>query len=362
MKKSYSVTDWIRPDLLKLSAYQVPDAKGFIKLDAMENPYRWEKSLVDEWLESLRAVALNRYPEASAHRLKQQLRETLQLPTFAEIILGNGSDELIQMLLLTFNAAERVILVPEPSFPMYTLAAKTVGIQVVGIQLETNYFDLDMFAMLEAIEMYQPVLIFLASPNNPTSNSFATEDIEMILDATPGLVVVDEAYAPFADTNFLDHLNDYDNLLIMRTVSKIGLAGLRLGFLMGSTKWLEQINKVRQPYNINVLTQQSAYFALQHDAVFKEQISRIKADKNQLFTELSQLEGVHVWPSQTNFLLFRVKNAESVFADLKRGGILIKCVHGRHPSLENCLQVTVGTPQDNEAFLTTLKRSLVDNE
>lgn len=361
MKKTRFATQWIRPELLKLSAYQVPDASGFIKLDAMETPYRWETDLVDQWLESLREVALNRYPDAQARQLKQQLRTCMHIPDSADIILGNGSDELILMLLLTLNKPEQVLLVPEPSFPMYTLLAKAANMQVVNVPLEPENFDLDMFAMLEAIETHQPALMFLASPNNPTGNLFASEDIEMILETSSGIVVVDEAYAPFTEITFMSRLLEYENLLVMRTVSKLGLAGLRLGFLVGSPDLLAQINKVRQPYNINTLTQHSVHFALQHYDMFVEQINRIKADRNKLFKRLHALDGVQVWQSQTNFLLYRVQEAEKVFMDLKTAGILVKCVHGRHPFLDNCLQVTVGCAEDNEAFLSALTKSLANN-
>lgn len=354
MKKTYSVTDWIRPTLLEHSAYLVPEATGLIKLDAMENPYHWEADLVDQWLESLRQVALNRYPDANATQLKQQLRTCMSIPASMEVIVGNGSDELILMLILTFNQPGLTLLIPEPTFPMYRLLANAVGMQTISVPLESENFALDMFALLEAIETHQPALIFLASPNNPTGNTFATADIEMLLDATSGIVVVDEAYASFTDTNWMSRLQDYENLLVIRTVSKFGLAGLRLGYLVGSINVLTQINKVRQPYNINALTQHSASFALQHYAIFMEQVKRICLERTILFKQLRALDRIQVWPSQTNFLLYRVEEAEKVFTDLKTAGILVKCLHGRHPLLDNCLQVTIGTAEENNTFLNAL--------
>jgi histidinol-phosphate aminotransferase len=205
-----------------------------------------------------------------------------------------------------------------------------------------------------AIETYQPALIFLACPNNPTGNAFAISDIETIIETTKGVVVVDEAYAPFVETSFMPRLGEYPNLLVMRTVSKLGLAGLRLGYMAGPRAWLEQIEKVRQPYNINTLTQLSATYALQHYAMFEEQTRRIKADRAELLERLNTIDGVQVWPSQANFILFRVAAAQEVFNGLHKKGILIKCVHGRHPLLDNCLQVTVGTPEENQAFLQAL--------
>lgn len=352
---SKSVTNWIRPEIQQLSAYAVPEPNNAIKLDAMENPYGWDAVLIEEWLKILQTTALNRYPDSSARKLKALLRTVMQIPDRVEMVLGNGSDELIQMLILALNGPRRVLLVPEPSFIMYRHLAQVVGMKYVGVPLEENSFALDMYAMLEAIETYQPALIFLAYPNNPTGNLFATEDIEAIIETTPGVVVIDEAYAPFSNRTFMSRLDQYPNLLIMRTVSKLGLAGLRLGLLAGKPDWLEPIEKVRQPYNINVLTQVSATFALRHYAMFREQIQRIKGDRDILLDQLSALKNVQVWPSQANFILFRVAHAQTLAKQLQEKGILIKCVHGRHPLLEDCLQVTIGTSKENQAFLQALK-------
>ncbi len=355
---SKSVTNWIRPEIQQLSAYYVPEPSNAIKLDAMENPYGWDAVLIEEWLKILQTTALNRYPDSSARKLKAILRTVMQIPDRVEMVLGNGSDELIQMLILALNGPRRVLLVPEPSFIMYRHLAQVVGMKYVGVPLQENSFTLDMYAMLEAIETYQPTLVFLAYPNNPTGNLFATEDIEAIIETTPGIVVIDEAYAPFSNRTFMSRLDQYPNLLIMRTVSKLGLAGLRLGLLAGTQDWLTQIEKVRQPYNINVLTQVSAAFALRHYAMFKEQIQRIKEDREILLDQLNALKNLQIWPSQANFILFRVAHAQTISKQLQEKGILIKCVHGRHPLLEDCLQVTIGTSRENQAFLQALKSLL----
>ena len=355
---SKSVTNWIRPEIQQLSAYYVPDQGNIIKLDAMENPYGWDAVIIEEWLKILQNTTLNRYPDSAARKLKSLLRTTMQIPERMELILGYGSDELIQMLILALNGPRRVLLVPEPSFIMYRHLAQVVGMKYVGVPLQENSFTLDMYAMLEAIETYQPAIVFLAYPNNPTGNLFATEDIEAVIETAPGIVVIDEAYAPFTNRTFMLRLEQYPNLLIMRTVSKLGLAGLRLGVLVGAPNWLAQIEKVRQPYNINVLTQVSATFALRHYAMFKEQIQRIREDRETLLDQLNALKNIQVWPSQANFILLRVADAQVVAKQLQEKGILIKCVHGRHPLLADCLQVTVGTTRENQAFLQALKQLL----
>ncbi|KHD08134.1 histidinol-phosphate aminotransferase [Candidatus Thiomargarita nelsonii] len=349
-----TVTDWIRPEIQQLTAYHVPELTDAIKLDAMENPYHWDARLIEEWLNVLRTTPLNRYPDPAARVLKKQLRAVMQVPNTMDMILGNGSDEIIQMLALTLNGEGRILLAPEPSFVMYRLIAQFVGMQYIGIPLEKNDFKLDMLAMLETIKTYQPALIFLAYPNNPSGNAFATQDIEAIIETASGLVVIDEAYAPFADNTFMSRLGEYPNLLVMRTVSKLGLAGLRLGLLAGPQAWLKQIEKTRLPYNINVLTQMSAIFALQHYAVLEKQTLQIKADRAKLLERLNAIDGIQTWASQANFILFRVADAQTVFDNLKNKGVLIKCLHGSHPLLENCLRVTVGTPEENQAFLQEL--------
>jgi histidinol-phosphate aminotransferase len=350
------VSNLVRPEIQALSAYHVPTAANYIKLDAMENPYRWSETLIAQWLETLKSAEINRYPDPNATALKQDLRAVMQIPQPAEIILGNGSDELIQMLLLTFNYQGRAILSVEPSFTMYRLLAQVIGMPYIGVPLQADDFTLDMPALRQVIIQQQPALIFLAYPNNPTGNGFARHEIVEILQISTGIVVIDEAYAPFADDTFMGELGNYPNLLVMRTVSKLGLAGLRLGVLAGAARWLQQIEKTRLPYNINVLTQLSARFALQHYAVLVAQTEQIRRDRALLLQQLRTLPAVRTWESQANFLLFRVSQAGRIFEGLKSHGILIKNLHGFHPLTTECLRVTVGSPEENQAFLSALQQ------
>jgi histidinol-phosphate aminotransferase len=211
-----------------------------------------------------------------------------------------------------------------------------------------------------AIEQHQPAVIFIAYPNNPTGNLFDTDVVEEIIRIAPGLVVVDEAYHPFAQTSFMPKLNDYDQLLVMRTVSKMGLAGLRLGLLCGDEQLINEINKLRLPYNINVLTQYSASFILENAGFLDAQAEMIRADREHLLNQLSVLEDIEVFPSQANFILFRVKHgsATEVFACLRDDGVLIKNLDKPGP-LQSCLRVTVGTSEENQAFLQALDRALL---
>jgi histidinol-phosphate aminotransferase len=349
---------WVRPQIRALSAYHVPEPAETIKLDAMENPYTWEPAMIEAWLEALRAIPLNRYPDAGARQTKAVLRQVMAIPEDMALSLGNGSDELIQMLMLAVGGPGRVVLAPEPGFVMYPMLARVTGLEYVGVPLRADDFSLDLPAMLAAIEQHRPALIFLAYPNNPTGNLFARDEIEQILDAAPGLVILDEAYTAFTDSSFMAELGRWPNLLVMRTVSKIGLAGLRLGLLAGPSEWLEEIEKTRLPYNINVLTQASAVFALQRYPVLAEQTRRIREDREQLYAALSALPGVRAWPSQANFLLLRVARARAVFEALKARGILIKCLDGSHPLLRDCLRITVGLAQENQTFFDTFRELL----
>jgi len=353
------VARWVRPEIRALSAYHVPNAAGLIKLDAMENPYRWPTDMVTQWLETLRNAELNRYPDPAASKLKSQLRVAMEVPTGADILLGNGSDEIIQMLLLALARPHGTVLSVEPGFVMYQMIATFAGMQYVGVPLQTD-FSLDQGAVLAAIAAHQPAIVFLAYPNNPTGNLFSAADIEAIIQATPGVVVVDEAYHAFADESFMPRVMDFDNLLVMRTVSKMGLAGLRLGMLAGAAAWLNEFEKVRLPYNINVLTQASAEFALQHAEILHAQTEQIKQDRTWLDRSLRQITGLTVYPSRANFILFRVPGgqAERIFDGLKRAGVLVKNLDKAGGLLKDCLRVTVGTPTENETFISALSQLL----
>ncbi len=355
-----SVKALVRPEIQGISAYHVPEPGELVKLDAMENPYPWPGELVDAWLEILRGASVNRYPDPAARRVRDRLRAVMEVPAGSEILLGNGSDELIQLIMLCLNKPGATVLAPEPTFVMYRALALAAGMDFVGVPLVKDDFRLEPTAMLAAIRQYRPAVVFLAYPNNPTGNLFEQEVIEAILEATDALVVLDEAYTPFAEASFLQALPAWPNLLVMRTVSKMGLAGLRLGWLAGDPAWIRELDKLRLPYNINVLSQLSAEFALDHVNVLDEQTRRIRADRESLFTALVSMGGLVIWPSRANFLLFRVPpgTAKDTFLGLKSRGVLIKNLDGSNPLLADCLRVTVGTPDENNAFLDALRTAL----
>jgi histidinol-phosphate aminotransferase len=261
------------------------------------------------------------------------------------------------MLMLAMARPGAVVLGVEPSFVMFRMIAMFCGMRFIGVPLAED-FALDTARMLAAIEEHQPALVFLAYPNNPTGNLYDEHGIEQVLRAAPGLVVLDEAYHAFARRTWMDRLGRYDNLVVMRTLSKSGLAGLRLGLLAGPRAWLEHIDKVRLPYNVNVLTQLVAEAVLRHQPLLEEQAAAIRSERARLFDVLARIPGVSPYPSEANFILFKAPSAGATFEGLKSRGVLIKSLHGAHPSLEGCLRVTVGTPDENERFLSALRASL----
>ena len=357
MPEQKLIHQWIRPEIRALSAYHVPDSGNMIKLDAMENPYTWPQSMIDAWQHVLKDTALNRYPDPGSRLLQQGIRTAFNIPDNMDVLLGNGSDELIQIIAMAVASPERVILAPEPGFVMYKMIAQFVGMQYVGVPLTPDDFNLDMAAMKSAIEQHQPAVIFLAYPNNPTGNLFDRKQVEEILEMAPGLVVIDEAYAAFADDSFMSDLGSYANLLVMRTVSKMGLAGLRLGYLAGAAAYIQEFDKIRLPYNINVLTQVSAEFALKHKDILDQQTELLRQERERLFDNLSSIAGMTAYPSQANFILFRVDNdrANDLFEALKSGGVLIKNLANAGGLLQGCLRVTVGKPEENDRFIEIVR-------
>lgn len=353
--------DLIRPEILAASAYTVADAGGLVKLDAMENPYGWSGELKAAWLDELQGAAVNRYPDAAARELKEQLYGSFSIPAEMGILLGNGSDEIIQIVIMALARPGAVVIAPEPTFVMYRFLAQVLGLEFAGVPLKAPDFALDLDAMLKAIDRYQPAVIFLAWPNNPTGNLFEAKAVERIIAAAPGLVIVDEAYTVFAGSSFMEKTVRFENLLVMRTLSKLGLAGLRLGYLAGNREWIEEFEKLRLPYNINVLAQKSGAFFLKHVDVMNQQAAQICKDRDGLIKEMKKIRGITVWPSATNFILMRsdTRPGAAVYAGLKERGILVKNLHDVHESLANCLRVTVGTTAECEQFLAALREILV---
>lgn len=355
------IANTIRDDVRKDHIYHVPDASGFVKLDAMENPYELPQHLHQELSRRLADVALNRYPVASYTTLKQRLCAKLGVPAGYDVMLGNGSDELIAIMAQACAHQDRraVMLAPVPSFVMFQRSAMIAGMDFVGVPLKAD-LTLDLPAMLAAIAQHKPSLVFLAYPNNPTGNLFNEDEMVQIIRALgdTGLCVVDEAYEPFAQKSFMARLPEFDNLIVMRTLSKLGLAGIRLGYMSCAPAVLEQFDKIRPPYNVNVLSQAAAEFCLDHLQVLNQQAALLREERRKLLASLAELPGVNVFPSAANFILIRVPNADDAHAKLLSRKVLIKNVGRMHNVLANCLRITVSTPEENAIMLDGLKAAL----
>jgi histidinol-phosphate aminotransferase len=349
----------IRPEILAQTPYPVPNASGMVKLDAMENPYGLPNALKTELGAHLAQVALNRYPVPDYRILKQKIAQHFGVPAGFEVMLGNGSDELISMLNIACAKPGATVLAPVPTFVMYAISAQLAGMRFVGVPLHAD-LSLDLPAVLAAIKQHRPALVFLANPNNPTGSWFEPDELIQVIDAMSdiGLVVVDEAYQPFAPGSMMVRLAEFENLIVMRTVSKIGLAGLRLGYMSAASSFLAEIEKVRPPYNVNVLSAAAAEFLFDHLAVLDAQAKQICVERAELSAALRVLPNVTVFPSQANFVLIRVPNAEQIFNQLRQAKILVKNVGKMHSLLTDCLRVTVSTSEENRLFINALQAVL----
>lgn len=350
----------IRQDVKSMHAYAIQDSRGLIKLDAMENPFVLPPELQRELGERLGRVAINRYPVQSTADVVAALSKYVELPAGCKMILGNGSDELIDMLSVACDVPGATLLAPLPGFVMYQMSAQLRGLNFVGVPLTAN-FELDEPAMLAAIEQHRPALTYIAYPNNPTANLFDEGIVERIVAAVGrqhGLVVFDEAYQPFSSRSWLPKLGQHEHVLVMRTLSKFGLAGVRLGYLCGPAALIDEVDKVRPPYNISVLNAEATLFALDHADEYARQAALLRSERGRVSLALAALPGVTVFPSEANMLLVRVPDSKACFEGMKARGVLVKNIAGLHPLLTNCLRLTVGAPEENEAMIRALRESL----
>ncbi len=343
-----------------MHAYAIQDSAGMIKLDGMENPHRLPPELQAELGRRLGALALNRYPDARVNDLHAALAAYADMPDGYGLMLGNGSDELISLLAMACDLPGASILAPLPGFVMYAMSAALQGLAFHGVPL-TPDFELDEAAMLAAIERHRPTIVYLAYPNNPTANLWDDDVIERIIEAQGalnGLVVMDEAYQPFAGKSYIDRLTRHPHVLLMRTLSKFGLAGVRIGYMIGPKALVQEVDKLRPPYNVSVLNYECALFALEHADVFAAQAVDICAQRAALQQALAAMPGVRAYPSQSNMILVRVPDAARAFEGMRARKVLVKNVSKMHPLLANCLRLTVGTAEQNRSMLAALQESL----
>ncbi|MBS7351086.1 MAG: histidinol-phosphate transaminase [Comamonas sp.] len=357
----------IRPDVRAMQAYHVQPSAGLLKMDAMENPFSLPPQLQQALAAHLAQQPLNRYPGERLPLLHQALADYVDLPKGYGLMLGNGSDELISLVSLACAQPGAKVLAPMPGFVMYAMSAQLQGLEFIGVDLLPD-FSLDMPAMLAAIAQHRPAITYLSYPNNPTATLWEEAQVQAVIDAVAevgGLVVMDEAYQPFASRTWLERMRTQPernrHVLLMRTLSKFGLAGVRLGYLLGEQALVAEFDKVRPPYNISVLNAETALFALQHAPIFAEQAAIVRQQREVLIASLQAMPGVQqVWPSEANMVLLRVPDAARVQTGMRTRGVLIKNVSAMHPLLANCLRLTVGSEAENAQMVNALKESLND--
>ena len=349
--------DFLREDISDIKEYEILDAEGMIKLDAMENPFDIDLKFEIESI-SKNKVNINRYPDGACKNLTKKLRQDHNLKDNFNILVGNGSDELIQILCMAFSKKGNTVLCPQPTFSMYKSISNLVGLKFKTVPLE-NDFSLNINEMLNNIKQTNPALIFLAYPNNPTANLWNRNNIKKIIENTNGLVVIDEAYSAFSGDSFLNDIDKYENLAIMKTFSKVGLAGLRLGYLIAENSLIKEFNKIRLPFNVNTISQKIAELALDNKDYLDEQSLEIISFRESLLDQMMRIEEIEVYNSSTNFILFKIKkgSADDIFNKLLKDKILIKNMSNTK-SLEDCLRVTVGTEKENNLFIQSLKNAL----
>ncbi len=350
----------IRRDIQGMHAYAVQPSAGLVKLDTMENPHRLPDAIQQALGERLGRVALNRYPAERGDDLIAALARHAKMPSGCALMLGNGSDELITLLSMACDVPGGLVMAPVPGFVMYGMSAALQGLRFEGVPLTAD-FELDEVAMLRAIQTHRPSLLYLAYPNNPTANLWDDAVIERCILAmrdVNGLVVMDEAYQPFAERDSMDRLARHPHVMVMRTMSKFGLAGVRIGYLMGRRELINEVDKLRPPFNISVLNAEAALFALEHADIYAQQATSIRAERDHVYAALCEMPQLKAYPSQANMILVRMPDAAAAFAGMKQRGVLVKNISAMHTLLANCLRITVGTPDENRQMLYALRASI----
>jgi histidinol-phosphate aminotransferase len=354
MMKKADISKLIRPNIRSLKAYEAKEIPCRVKLDANESPYSplpAGKIPADKSILS----SLNRYPDPEGKAVKSALSKNIGVSP-KNILLGNGSDEIIYYLI---SALGGPVLFPVPTFVMYGVISQTLGERAIPVPLDKN-FDLDTGKIISIIKKQKPKLIFLSSPNNPTGNCFSYDRILKIIGASKGIVVVDEAYHPFAcSPGFLPLLKEYPNLAVLRTMSKVGFAALRVGYMVAAEELIREVNKVRLPYNLNSISQAIALQVLKDKKITNALTKDVAKERSRLMKEISAIDGVTPCPSEANFILFRVGDADGLYRKLLKQGVLIKNLNGM---IANAMRVTVGTRRENDIFLKALKKAIKNHK
>ncbi len=346
-----------RDDLRDLEGYHSPQLDVPVRLNTNESPYSPPPEFIDAWLDALRAAPLNRYPDRAARALRTALADHVGQPV-ERLFCANGSNEVLQTILLTFGGAGRTATVFEPTYALHSHIALVSGTRVVVGERAVD-FTVDPSAALAFLREHRPALVFLCSPNNPTGTVEPTETVEAVVEATDGLLVVDEAYGEFAERSTIDLVADDRPLVVARTYSKVwSMAALRLGFCVAPPWVVEELEKVVLPYHLAVPTQLAGVLALRYGSEMDQRVALLVRERERLRAELGAVDGVTVFPSGANFVLLRVHgDGHALWQRLVDRGVLVRDFSG-WPRLAECLRITVGTPEENDTFLAALREAV----
>ena len=350
----------IKDSVRSLKPYSTENIRSEVKLHANESPFPPTNELYDLFAASLKKFPLNRYPDPDSKKLKESIAKRLGTKV-DHLVIGNGSDEIILLLLQVFCMEEDTIIIPDPTFAMYAIISQSLGIKTKNIPLNSNW-DFNASLLLEAAEKNKSRLVFLSYPNNPTGNCFSEAEVRKVIEQFEGIVVLDEAYYDFSQKSFISEIKNHNNLVILRSFSKIGLAAMRVGFGVANPLIIQEINKVRLPYNSNMLSQSFAEHLVNNFQVVQKQIDFILKERGRLVDELEKINSITVFPTDSNFILFKTeRSADELFTHLIYNGILVRNLSS-HPKLHNCLRVTVGTINENDRFISEVKAYAMGDE
>jgi histidinol-phosphate aminotransferase len=351
-----NLMDLVCEKIKSLKAYHVETVENGIKLHANENPYPPSPELLKKILARFEKLNLNRYPDPDCKTLKEAISTRIGVPT-NQLVIGNGSDELIQNLMQVFCNEGDTVAFPDPTFAMYAITAKGMGLKVHTFPLNDNW-DFKATPLIERLNASHARIVFISYPNNPTGNCFSRTEIQKLVENFEGIVVLDEAYYDFSGQSFLSQMKDHNNLVILRSLSKIGLAGLRVGYGIFPSTLVDEINKVRLPYNSNSISQIGATELMNNFETVQKQINSIKEERTRLLDELAKIKSITAFPSDANFILFKASHdGESIYRNLIKNGVLVRNL-GAHPRLKNCMRVTIGTKAENDQFLNRLTKAI----
>ena len=346
-----------RADLQTLSGYHSPQLDVSVRLNTNESPFPPPAAFVDAWLTELRATALNRYPDRAATELRAAIARNVSQPV-ERIFAANGSNEVLQTLLLTYGGPGRRALVFEPTYALHAHIARITGTEIVPGH-RNDGFTIDLPYALDVIAAEQPDIVFVCSPNNPSGTVEPASVVEAIANAAPGLVIVDEAYGEFAAETASALVDDTRALVVTRTYSKVwSLAALRLGFAVGPEWLVAELDKVVLPYHLDAATQIAGRVALEFVDEMEGRVRQLVEERERVFAALNDEPELDVFPSGANFLLFRCRRGgRRVWDGLVARGVLIRDFSS-WPGVEDCLRVTIGTPEENDTFLSSLAEVL----